>query len=153
MTTHLLFIYIFGREVNPDLFFSPSFPGWATTLPILAIIYAVFWVFVKIFPVITLPAFALALSHGVSFWHNFVGKKEYMRYTRGGEIAFVPYQRMFLMHGTVLAGLILMAAFGAPVLFVVVLILSKTFVDLRAHIKEHTAPKIDIAARMTHIPY
>lgn len=152
MTIHLILIYIFGLEANPALSFPSSPPSWVT-VSYAALAYVAFWILAKVLPAMVLPALALMLSHGVSFWQNFVGKKEYMRYARAGEIAFMPYQRMFLMHGTVLGGLILMAAFGAPVLFVTVLILAKIFVDLRAHIREHLPKKIDLAARMMHIPY
>lgn len=138
MAVHFFFIYIFGREVDSGLSFPQSIPDLVSDSLLLAFPFLMFWGLIKILPTMALPALALFVSHGISFWHNFVGKQEYMRFERAGEIVSAPYERIFFMQFTVIGGLILMSQFGAPVLFVAALILSKTFVDLRAHVREHS---------------
>ena len=48
-----------------------------------------------------------------------------------------PYQRVILLHVTVLAGGFVVMLLGQPLLALVLLVLLKTAVDLRAHIQEH----------------
>ena len=137
MTLYFFLIYVFGREINPGLPWASDPPGLTTAFRPLVFVYVMFVVLVKILPPMMVPALALFVSHGISFWYNFVGRKEYMRFGRAGEIAFTPYERIFPVIGTIFAGLILMIIFGVPMLFVAALILLKTFVDLRSHMEEY----------------
>jgi hypothetical protein len=78
----------------------------------------------------------LAISHGISFVNNFIGRGEYQRITPQEQM-MQPYQRVILLHVTVLAGGFVVMLLGQPLLALVLLVLLKTAVDLRAHIQEH----------------
>jgi len=85
------------------------------------------------------PAFLGAcLSHGISFFYNFIGKKEFRRSTPEKQM-MAPYGRIILMHVTIIFGGWLILALGAPVLALILLIGLKIVSDARAHHKEHTA--------------
>jgi hypothetical protein len=78
----------------------------------------------------------LAVSHGISFVNNFIGRNEYQRISPQEQM-MQPYQRVILLHVTVLAGGFIVMLLGQPLLALVLLVLLKTGVDLRAHIQEH----------------
>ncbi len=83
------------------------------------------------------PAFlGVCLSHGISFFYNFIGKKEFRRSTPEKQM-MAPYGRIILMHVTIIFGGWLILALGAPVLALVLLIVLKIVSDARAHHKEH----------------
>ena len=48
-----------------------------------------------------------------------------------------PYQRVILLHVTVLAGGFVVMLLGQPLLALVLLVLLKTAVDVQAHVAEH----------------
>lgn len=82
-----------------------------------------------------IPAGMLALSHGLSFFINFIGRGEFRR------IGFVaqairPYRRVFVMTLTVAFGGGLSMMLGSPVWALAVLVLLKIGVDMRAHVTE-----------------
>jgi hypothetical protein len=78
---------------------------------------------------------AIALSHGFSFVHNYLGSGEYQR-TSPPALMAQPYTRVVVLHITILVGGFLAKAAGAPVAALVVLIALKTAIDLRAHLAE-----------------
>jgi len=85
------------------------------------------------------PAFlGVCLSHGISFFYNFIGKQEFRRSTPEKQM-MAPYGRIILMHLTIIFGGWLILALGAPILALVMLIVLKTVTDARAHHKEHAA--------------
>ena len=79
----------------------------------------------------------LFASHLVSLWRNFVGRREYLSVSPIQQMA-APYRRVVLMHLTILGGAVLTELIGTPVAAVVVLVMLKTGVDLRAHLLERT---------------
>ncbi|MFA6097825.1 MAG: DUF6498-containing protein [Candidatus Paceibacterota bacterium] len=85
--------------------------------------------------------FFLLLSHGFSFFENFIGKKEYLK-TSPGRQMFQPYARVFVMHFVILVGGIVTMALGAPIFALLILIILKTIVDLLYHIEEHNVYEI-----------
>jgi len=122
MSGHLVFIFaLFSPE---EMSFSGFFPP-----PDLLISHIMnVW-----------PAFLGAcLSHGISFFYNFIGKKEFRRSTPEKQM-MAPYGRIILMHLTIIFGGWLILALGAPVLALILLIGLKIVSDARAHHKEHAA--------------
>jgi hypothetical protein len=121
-----LLFHLFGREaVGIGPFYPWQLFGWP---PLREALEIVRW-----------PAVGLLASHGASFLFNFLVQGEYRR-ASGGELLDRPYRRIFLMQLTlILTGWIHMAI-GAPSVGLVILLVLKTLLDLRAHRREHLVP-------------
>jgi len=83
-----------------------------------------------------LSALGLALSHGVSFFVNYLGRGEYLHVSPEQQMMSV-YGRVFVLHITVLAGAFLVGFFGTPFAALVLLVGLKTLIDLFFHLREH----------------
>lgn len=125
-------------------------------VPFFVVHYGIFWFVHGIF-VLTLPAFlslasdipmelgigpvlaaavALAISHGLSFWWNFLHGGEYRR-TTPAALMFAPYRRLIVLHLTIIFGAMAVMFTGAPVAAVAILVAIKTALDLGFHLAEH----------------
>lgn len=113
--------------------------------------YGGFWVvhgaFVMAFPlmfsmplaspsVVALSAVGLVGYHVASYRTNYVGEREY---ERSGPVTLMvePYRRVFVLHLTIVIGAFAVVWIGAPAGALVVMVLVKTVLDLRAHWAEH----------------
>jgi hypothetical protein len=85
---------------------------------------------------VAIAAVSLFLSHGVSFFVNFLGKDEYLTISPNRQM-LEPYPRVVVLHVTILAGGFLAGYLGAPLAALVMLVLLKTAIDLWAHVREH----------------
>ena len=121
MAGHFLFIYyLFVRGINA---LGPE-AGVSDVLLDL---------FIPIWPALA----ALFISHGVSFFTNYLGRREYLGTdlkTQMGE----PYKRIIVMHLTIILGGFLTMLLRTPVAALLLLIALKTATDLYAHRKEDT---------------
>ncbi len=129
-------------------------------IPFFVMHYGLFWFVHGIF-VLTLPAFmsfglsdrpgldldpgavllaaiALAVSHGLSYWWNFLRGGEYRRVTPAG-LMFAPYRRLIALHLTIILGAFSVMFTGAPVAAVAILVAAKTILDIGLHLAEHRA--------------
>ena len=89
------------------------------------------------FASISLGFMAFLISHGYSFFINFMGSEEYKRVPI--DHLFVrPYTRVVIMHIAVVFGAWIVILFGAPIYLVMSLIGLKIFIDLLAHLRDHT---------------
>jgi hypothetical protein len=91
--------------------------------------------FRSVFSELGLALFFLTVSHGISYWRNFIGRGEYER------VSFVrlfwrPYPRVIIMHITILLGGAWAQAKGSPVYALLVLVFLKTAIDLALHLLE-----------------
>jgi len=77
----------------------------------------------------------LAVSHGISFAHNYLWLGEY-RQAKLQSLMNQPYARVVVLHLTILSGGFLMMALHSPVAGLVVLVLLKMTIDLAAHLRE-----------------
>lgn len=91
----------------------------------------------------TLSFLAFFFSHGVSFFVNYLGKKEYLVISPAHQM-LQPYDRIIAMHLTLILGTMILGtvhniiiAPNSLFLSVVGIILIKLFADLATHIKEH----------------
>ncbi len=82
---------------------------------------------------------ALAISHLVSFFTNYLGRGEYRRMIPI-VLMFQPYLRVVLLHVAILLGAFATLALGSPVFIVLLLIVGKTILDLKLHVREHSKP-------------
>jgi hypothetical protein len=82
---------------------------------------------------------ALAVSHGISFFLNFIGNREYAGNSTSALMA-APYKRIIVMHVTVILGGWIVLALGTPAPALLVLVVLKLIVDMRAHRREHRRP-------------
>lgn len=87
---------------------------------------------------VAVGAIALFLSHGWSFLADYVGRGEF-RTTSPSAAMSAPYGRVVVLHLTIIFGAFLIAAFGAPIGALLVLVAGKTLLDLSLHLREHPA--------------
>jgi hypothetical protein len=78
---------------------------------------------------------ALFLSHGYSFFANFLGRQEYRGRTVGDQMG-EPYSRIIFMHLVLIFGGGLTLVLGSPTPVLLLVIGAKIWFDLRAHLKE-----------------
>jgi hypothetical protein len=122
MAVHFLFIYtIFIEGVGPG-----AAPGGDLA--------DVGHMFLRLWPALL----ALFVSHGISFFLNFLGHGEYRERTVNKQMS-EPYGRIIFMHLVLIfgGGLALVLGDTVPVLLAVIAL--KIVFDIRAHLKEHAA--------------
>ncbi|HEX2728861.1 MAG TPA: DUF6498-containing protein [Rubrobacteraceae bacterium] len=85
---------------------------------------------------VAIAALSLFLSHGVSFYVNFLGNEEYLNVSPDEQM-FQPYGRVIALHVTILGGGFLAGYLGTPLASLVLLIVLKTAIDIWAHLREH----------------
>ncbi|MEX2578980.1 MAG: DUF6498-containing protein [Verrucomicrobiales bacterium] len=79
---------------------------------------------------------ALTVSHGVSFFWNYLGKNENRDTTMAKQMR-EPYPRLAVLHIAILLGAFAIQAAGQPLALLVVLVVGKTAVDLKLHVQSH----------------
>jgi uncharacterized protein DUF6498 len=120
MALHFLFIYIlFVRGIAPA---GPA-PELRDAL-------------LGVFMPIWLSLAALFISHGISFFSNFIGRREYAG-SAMNELMTAPYNRIVVMQLTVILGGWIVMLLKSPLPALAVLVLLKTAADFAAHRKEH----------------
>lgn len=82
---------------------------------------------------------ALFLSHGISFFTNFMGRREYLGRTVNDQMG-EPYTRIMLMHVVLIVGGGLALVLGSPTPVLLVVIAGKILFDVRGHLKERARP-------------
>ncbi len=87
-------------------------------------------------PAVRLGVLSLFASHGVSFVYNYLIKGEYAR-ANIRDLMGQPYARVFVMHITILGGGFLSMALGSPAALLLILVILKTAIDVKFHIREH----------------
>jgi len=121
MAGHFFFIYYFF--IRGMAAAGPEPEAWDALIDVFAPIW---------------PALAvLFISHGVSFFTNYLGRSEYLGMnlkTQMGE----PYKRIVVMHVTIILGGFLTMTLRTPMPVLFLLIVFKTASDLYAHRKEHS---------------
>lgn len=84
-----------------------------------------------------IPFIALAVSHGISFINNYLGKEEYKQ-TNIKQLMGIPYNRVIVMHVAVIAGGFLMVLLGSPAGLLVALVMVKIILNTIFHLREHS---------------
>ena len=116
MFVHLVFVMrLFGP---PDIALFPSLHDVISALaPVAGSLAATF------------------LSHGISYYVNFLRGREYERTTTDQQL-FAPYRRMLVLHMTLIAGGWIIVTIGNPVGALVVFVVLKTVIDAWSHLRE-----------------
>jgi hypothetical protein len=91
-------------------------------------------------PTLALGAGAAAVSHGVSYRRNYIDDAEWRTASPGGRL-YAPYDRVLVMHLTIVVGAFAVSFLGTPAGALAVMVLVKTAIDLRAHLREHDREK------------
>ena len=78
---------------------------------------------------VALAGAAMLVSHGVTFFTDYVGRREYLRVSPRRQM-FSVYGRVIVLHVTILLGGIAVAFLGSPVAILVVLVAAKALLDL-----------------------
>jgi hypothetical protein len=80
---------------------------------------------------------ALALSHAVSYVVNYIARGEWKK-TSLEQLMVQPYIRVIILHLTILFGGFLIMILNSPAVGLVLLIILKTYVDIKSHLKQHS---------------
>jgi hypothetical protein len=121
MAIHFLFIYmLFVRGLDVQ----------GTGMPLSEVAD----MFVQLWPALL----ALVVSHGFSFFVNFLGHREYAGRRLKDQMA-EPYTRIIIMHVTLILGGFIVMALKAALPVLVLLIGLKIAADAKAHVKQHAA--------------
>ena len=116
----------FPAELPGGLPFDPGVVAGSCASPFGDVVWSNVW----------LAAGALFLSHGASFFLNYLGKREYLTASAAKQM-FAPYGRVVMLHLTIIFGAFLIAFLGAPIGALLVLVVVKTVLDLSLHLREH----------------
>jgi hypothetical protein len=84
-----------------------------------------------------LPIGVLIASHAFSFFWNYLYRGEFRR-AQLSKLMAQPYGRVMVLHVAILLGGFGTAMLGSPVWALVLLVVLKTGLDYRAHVKEHS---------------
>ena len=85
---------------------------------------------------VAIAAVGLAVSHTRLVRRQLLGRRENLKVSPAQQ-TLAPYGRLVILHLTIIFGAFVSLVIGSPVGAVVVLVLLKTTVDLRFHVREH----------------
>jgi hypothetical protein len=138
VAVHGMFIFLlFGKDRGGSMF--PAGHAWPCFLVFVQLLIGIIercwttipkdmkFVFVSLF-----------LSHGVSFVRNYLIAGEY-KTSAQKDLMAQPYYRVVIMHIAILAGGIFTGMIGSPVGVLIVLIVLKTIIDVKFHLRQHRA--------------
>jgi hypothetical protein len=95
--------------------------------------------FLMYLPGVLFTFLLIFISHGISYFTNYIGNKEYEN-TSLAELMIKPYKRIFITHFVVFIVFILLKDSGNSILPAIILIVVKTIGDLIFHNIEHSKP-------------
>lgn len=101
----------------------------------LVFIFAFFWPPDVHFSALFVIA-SFFLSHGLSFWQNFLGNREYASFSPEQSM-MAPYPRIMVMHLTIIFGAVISKSLNSPPTALVIMILTKTAIDIYSHLASH----------------
>lgn len=78
----------------------------------------------------------LFLSHGFSFFYNYLGRGENTKTTAGDQM-FAPYSRIVALHIAIVLGGIAVQSLNEPTVLLIILVIGKIFMDVKLHTRQH----------------
>jgi len=85
----------------------------------------------------------LVISHGISFFRNFIGHGEYQNAHVMFEM-FRPYPRIIVLHLGIIVGGIATLLLGSPLILVIILMIGKTVLDAKLHLFSHGGASVEL---------
>jgi hypothetical protein len=140
---HGLFILTFFKQHTEGGGFDPLSSGetWPCFLVFVQLLINVIRQAISIIPPNMMYAIAgLFVSHGISFGYNYFYKGERER-TNLGKLMGQPYGRIMVLHIAIIFGGFLTMAMGSPVGVLLILVLLKTVIDVKLHLRERQKNK------------
>jgi len=136
MAVHGVFVLLFFSRTEPS-FPGPHGQAWPCFFVFLQLLVGVIGQAWSVLPPNAKPILlTLFASHGVSFVHNFLIKGEYAK-VNPRRLMARPYSRIAVMHIAIIAGGFLTMAMGSPMPVLVALVVLKTILDVKLHMREH----------------
>ena len=139
---HGMFVLLFFNQDKEG--FSPFPPGdtWPCFLAFVQLLINVIRQAISIIPPNMMYAIAgLFVSHGISFSYNYFYKGERQR-TSLQKLMGQPYGRIVVLHIAIIFGGFLTMAMGSPIGVLLILILLKTVIDVKLHLRERRKNKM-----------
>ncbi len=130
----ILAIFSKGEQGPPSMISGQSWPCVFVFVQLL--INVVSHIILTIPPAVRLAVLSLFASHGVSFVYNYFIKGEYA-HAKLNKLMGQPYSRVVIMHITILGGGFGLMILGSPVALLIVLVVLKTAIDVKMHLREH----------------
>jgi len=143
MAVHGFFILAFAKIAEGPSVASPSIGGksWPCFFVFVQLLINVIrQMLLTIPPQMKLAIFALFISHGVSFVHNYLLKGEYAT-AKPKELMNKPYSRVVVLHIAIIAGGFFAMTIGSPVPLLFVIVIGKIILDIKMHLREHKKAK------------
>jgi hypothetical protein len=132
---HGVFVLAFFKQ-DGDFSPFPAGDAWPCHFVFLQILFNVIRQALSVVPANMLYAIAgLFISHGISFGYNYFYKGERTR-TNLNKLMGQPYGRIVVLHIAIIFGGFLTMALGSPVGVLLILVLLKTIVDVKLHLRE-----------------
>lgn len=117
-------------------------PSWWGPLIFVQLLFQVIGIVIGIAGrQLVFPAIALVLSHGISFFQNFIFKGEYKK-LNGKDLMAAPYKRIIIMHIAILLGAAPVLLLKSPLPLLILLVIMKIILDITLHVKEHRKSKL-----------
>lgn len=98
-------------------------------------VIALFGIPVEALNWIGLSLLLMFISHGVSYFYNFIGREEYLRVSYQ-DLFIQPYSRIVVMHITIIMGGFFVKSLGAPPAALLIMVVLKTGIDIVSHLRE-----------------
>ena len=84
-----------------------------------------------------IPVGSVFISHGISFFENYIGKREFETRSRSEQM-FQPYARIVVLHVAIVVAGVPVMLLGSPMPLLVLLIIGKTIFDITLHRRSHS---------------
>ena len=134
MAVHGLFVLVLFKKSGGEFLSGNTWPCFLVFVQLLLNVIK------QAYSLMTVPMkYALAglfLSHGVSFVDNFLLKREFAL-ASPDKLMGSPYPRLVVMHFAIIVGAFFTFAVGSPVALLVILVVLKTALDTKLHLREH----------------
>ena len=129
----LIHFFKIGARSSP---FDPSNDWWGPLIFIQLLLSVIAKIWASKPPEMIWAVIGLTISHGISFWENYILGQEY-KTSSLKRLMHQPYQRIIVMHIAIIAGGIFVMKLNSPLPLLIILILLKIFFDLYLHKKSH----------------